>query len=303
MDQPAAVQNKRPAEDAEAHENKKAKAEIPEGMSKNQWKKLQKQKRWEEGKEEYRLRRREKKKAAKVRKAELKESGVKDFKNYHEESKRPIPQTQISSGVHVIMDCEFDELMSDKEIVSMSNQITRCYLAKRHSAYDIGLTVSTFNKRLQLRFESRVLDYHKWKGITFTHNETLAESLPTDPEELQKYVYLTADTDEELTTLDEGHTYIIGGIVDKNRHKLLCLNKAKKLGLRVGRLPIGRFIQLNGRQVLATSHVYEIMCQWFESGKDWGQAFDAVLPPRKLKPETQREEEAKETEGGDEGSD
>lgn len=33
-------------------------------------------------------------------------------------------------------------------------------------------------------------------------------------------VYLTADSSEELLELDEGETYIIGGICDHNRYKV-----------------------------------------------------------------------------------
>lgn len=262
------------------------KPEIPEGMSKNAWKKLQKQKRWEQEKEEYRLKRRDKKKAARVRKQERKAAGVTDDDNYHQQAKRSLPQTQKASGVKIIMDCEFDELMSEKEIISMSNQITRCYSAKRHSEYDVDLVISSFNKRLKARFDSRVLDYPKWRNMTFSENDKLTDLLPEDKDELAKYVYLTADTDTELDALEEGHTYIIGGIVDKNRHKKLCLNKANELGIKVARLPIGKYIQMNGRQVLATSHVYEIMCMWFEKGHDWQRAFNEVLPPRKIKAES-----------------
>lgn len=262
---------------------KRQKIEIPEGMSKNAWKKLQKQKRWDEQKEEYRLRRREKKRAARNRKAERKVNGVTNEEdNYHQQAKRELPKTQEPSGVRIIMDCEFDELMSDKEIVSMSNQITRCYSAKRHSKYDVDLVISSFNKRLKARFEKSLLDYAKWQNMTFRENDLLTELLPKD-ESLANYVYLTADTENELEKLEAGHTYIIGGIVDKNRHKKLCLDKAQKLGLKVARLPIGKYIQMNSRHVLATSHVYEIMCMWFETGHNWETAFNAVLPPRKLK--------------------
>lgn len=281
---------------------KRQKVDIPEGMSKNAWKKIQKQKRWEEQKDDYRLKRKEKKKAARVRKAERKANGADLDNNYHLQAKKALPQSQKPSGVKIIMDCEFDDLMSDKEIVSMSNQITRCYSAKRHADYEVDLVVSSFNKRLKARFEKSVLDYSKWQNMKFKENDTLAEILPSDKLQLSKYVYLTADTDNELESLDEDYTYIIGGIVDKNRHKKLCLNKANELGLKVARLPIGKYIEMNGRHVLATSHVYEIMCMWFEMEHSWEKAFNAVLPPRKLKKGTDGEnnDEVKESEESDE---
>ena len=42
--------------------------------------------------------------------------------------------------------------------------------------------------------------------------------------EKKTVVYLTADSEEELTELKEGETYIIGGIVDHNRYKVSAVN-------------------------------------------------------------------------------
>lgn len=271
----------------------KVRPELPPGMSRNQWKKLQRQKRWEETKEEYRLIKRQKKKAARERKRHNRGeegSGTDDI-NYHQQKRPKIPSQQKQTGVKIVIDCEFDELMNNKEIVSLSNQITRAYSAKRHCEYDLQLDITSFNKNLKLRFDKSVSQYKLWTNIQFQENDHLADILPTDPQERSKWIYLTADTDEVITELLPDHTYIIGGIVDKNRHKLICKKKAEQLGLRVGKLPIDQFIQLNGRQVLATSHVFELCCKWFELNKDWGKAFNEVLPPRKLE---KREEEKKE---------
>ena len=40
-------------------------------------------------------------------------------------------------------------------------------------------------------------------------------------------VYLTADSPNELAELDKSKLYIIGGIVDRNRHKNICFRKAE----------------------------------------------------------------------------
>lgn len=72
----------------------------------------------------------------------------------------------------------------------------------------------------------------------------------------RQLVYLSADADEELSTLSEHEVYIIGGIVDRNRHKNLCQNKAEELGIRTARLPIGTFIDnLPTRKVLTVNQV------------------------------------------------
>ena len=60
--------------------------------------------------------------------------------------------------------------------------------------------------------------------------------------EIQNYsgkcVYLTAEAEETLETVEKGVIYIIGGIVDRNRMPGICDNRAKELGIIRKRLPI-----------------------------------------------------------------
>lgn len=112
-------------------------------------------------------------------------------------------------------------------------------------------------------------------------------------------VYLTADTDNVLTSLEEGTTYVIGGIVDKNRYKALCKTKAEHLRIRMAKLPLtpenldaveqkltssgetasGTY---TGRKVLTVNQVVEILLGWTETG-DWVEALCKSLPQRKYK--------------------
>lgn len=68
--------------------------------------------------------------------------------------------------------------------------------------------------------------------------------------------------------------------MDKNRHKAVCYNQAVEKGIKTAKLPIGQYIQMAHRPVLATNHVIEIMLAWLEL-RDWGKAFMKVIPTRK----------------------
>ncbi|KAI0399458.1 tRNA-methyltransferase-domain-containing protein [Xylaria palmicola] len=93
-------------------------------------------------------------------------------------------------------------------------------------------------------------------------------------------VYLTADSPYTLDRLEPNTSYVIGGIIDKNREKGLCYRIAREKNVRTAKLPIGEYMVLQHRHVLATNHVLEIMLKWLETG-DWGTAFMSVIPTRK----------------------
>ncbi|KAM3164583.1 tRNA (guanine(9)-N1)-methyltransferase [Lachancea thermotolerans] len=249
---------------------------VPEGMSKSQWKKVWKKKRFEETKDEFaKIRREKRQKAKETRRAKIQEYLDRGEEVPEDLRRKPRKnQDQKDSGINIILDCAFDDLMNDKEVVSLSTQITRAYSHNKRENHFAKVKVTSFNKRLRTRFEEGLKDAHhdEWKNFEFTEDPTL----PTE-----NSVYLTADTDETLEKLEPGTNYIVGGIVDKNRHKLLCYNKARELGIPTKKLPLAEFIKLTGREVLTCTHVIHLMLRYFDN-LDWKEAFETVLPQRKL---------------------
>lgn len=67
-------------------------------------------------------------------------------------------------------------------------------------------------------------------------------------------VYLTADSENVIEELESGKTYVLGGIVDKNRYKKLCYNIAHEAGIQTARLPLGEYLEMQTRKVLTINH-------------------------------------------------
>ncbi|KAI0397584.1 hypothetical protein F5Y17DRAFT_349409 [Xylariaceae sp. FL0594] len=118
---------------------------------------------------------------------------------------------------------------------------------------------------------------------TFT-NPKKAKLAPTPEPEAddvdKSIVYLTADSPYTLERLEPNTCYVVGGIIDKNREKGLCYKIAREKKVRTAKLPIGEYMVLQHRHILATNHVVEIMLKWLETG-DWATAFMQVIPSRK----------------------
>ena len=54
------------------------------------------------------------------------------------------------------------------------------------------------------------------------------------------------DASEDLKSVDPSKAYIIGGLVDRNQHKKLCLDKAAGQGIATARLPLGSHLKMAG---------------------------------------------------------
>lgn len=281
-------------------------------LSKNQLKKQRRWERWESGREDRKIKRKEKIKARKDRRrAEWEEHRTEGSTSEPPPSRAPRrgepPGAQVP--ITIIFDCNFEEYMHDNELKSLGLQITRSYSDNRKAPYRFHLGISSWGGKMKDRFDGILAKQYKgWKGFHFCEEDFVKtsemskdwmkgprggkiagalERTQTTPvnenvasEEESEIVYLSAESDNTLERLKPNSTYIIGGLVDKNRHKGLCYKRALDCGIKTAKLPIGEFLQMDSRKVLVTNHVLEIMLKWLEHN-DWGKAFIEVLPKRK----------------------
>ena len=289
-------------------------------LSKNKLKKLKRDQEWEAGREMRKKLRKEKVKEKKLRKRAARDEGASQpslnlgDSNHNDrqavsELIQPHRPQNVQVPVTIVIDCGFDELMQENERKSLGSQVTRCYSDNHKAPYQAHLAICSFGGHLKERFDTLLSGNHRsWKGVRFLDEDfvsaagqakewmqapeggTLAGALSRmDPfnhdnssEEpgTGETIYLTSDSPNTLSTLKPYSIYIIGGLVDKNRYKGICYKKAMEAGVKTAKLPIGDYMQMNSRFVLATNHVSEIIVRWLECG-DWGKAFDRVVPKRK----------------------
>ncbi|KAL8735587.1 MAG: hypothetical protein Q9166_000756 [cf. Caloplaca sp. 2 TL-2023] len=286
-------------------------------MSKNKLKKLLRDQKWAAGREKRKELRKIKAKEKKEMKRAARDIHPPEESTHEKRkasvepesqpAKKPRHQKSLRLPVSFVIDCDFDDLMRDGERTSLASQLTRSYSENQKAPFRPHLFVSSFGGLLKQRFDTVLSSNHlSWKGVQFLEGDfeaaasqagqimqidqraQLAGAFQKDrtTQEIEgaltsgEVVYLTSDSPETLTELKPYSTYIIGGLVDKNRHKGICYKRAKDRGVKTGKLPIGDYMKMASRFVLATNHVVEIMLRWLEVG-DWGKAFIEVIPQRK----------------------
>lgn len=236
------------------------------GLSKNQQKKLYKKKLFEETKKERRHKERERKKE---KKRAMKEAGIpvprkmrlKDFKDIKYCDQK------------IVIDLDFFELMEDCDVRMTVKQVNLCYANNRKAKFPLQLSVSGFRGAMKDTFMKLQPGSVSW-DMKF-EEENYNNVYPKD-----KLVYLSSDSDNVLEKLETDKIYVIGGLVDHNMHKGLCLERAMEKGISHAQLPIGKYVNMVTRKVLTINHVFEILSKFLETS-NWKESFFSVIPKRK----------------------
>ncbi|XP_062849208.1 RNA (guanine-9-)-methyltransferase domain-containing protein 2 [Trichomycterus rosablanca] len=239
-----------------------------ETMSKRQKKKLLKQQQWEEQRDLRKQKRKEKKQQRKLERQAQGEDGA-EFPGRKRVRKEAEP-----SPLRLVIDCSFDSLMMLKDVKKLHKQIQRCYAENRRASHPVQLYITSHGGQLKQNMDELNKGWVNWKDVHIK-SEHFHEVLSKED-----LVYLTSDSPNVLQELDESKAYVIGGLVDHNHHKGISFKRATELEIAHAQLPLGSFVQMNSRKVLAVNHVFEIMLAYLEK-QDWKEAFFTVLPQRK----------------------
>ncbi|CAD8107570.1 unnamed protein product [Paramecium sonneborni] len=202
---------------------------------------------------------------------EQKNEYVHSFKGLRNQ-KRENGIKSLQSPFKIIIDCGFEENMSDKEQRSLARQISELYTENRKIDGPLKIYVTNIYPILHKYLEQ--YHYKQWSLIS-------DERLFTEIEELQlaNIVYLSPDSEEELLEIKEDEIYVIGGLVDKVIIKNATLNRSRQLGVRSAKLPIGQYIKKNYKKCLNVSTAALMITGWLKY-KDWSKAFDSVVPQK-----------------------
>lgn len=189
-------------------------------------------------------------------------------------AKRETRLMAAEEGIKVVIDCQFDEKMTEKEKKSLSQQIMFSYGVNKRSCMPMNAYITSLNGDIRKNLE-KISGFHEWQTFTESSKSYM------DIFKKESLMYLTADSPNTITKLRRDKVYIIGGIVDRNRFKGITYQKALEQGIETAKLPLDIVLEMgSATRVLTVNHVFEILAQ-FSEVKDWAQATLAALPLRK----------------------
>lgn len=163
--------------------------------------------------------------------------------------------------------------MTERERQSLKQQLMFCHAENKKSESPIQMIITGISDDLSTKISEVSLG--NWP--VEMHRETYINIF-----EIEKLVYLTADAEEVIDDFEAEKIYIIGGLVDHNRLKMVTLDKANNQGIKTAKLPLHKFpdVKVDWSKVLTINHVFSLILKFVDS-RDWPAAIEGSLPTRK----------------------
>ncbi|KAJ8262065.1 hypothetical protein GJAV_G00161760 [Gymnothorax javanicus] len=242
--------------------------ELEAPLSKRQKKRLLRRQQWEENRDLRKMKRKEKKLKWRLERLAQGDEEA-EWVGRKRQRREAAPST-----LRLVVDCSFDSLMVLRDVKKLHKQIQRCYAENRRALHPVQFYLTSHGGQLKQNMDEKDKGWVNWKDIRIKpeHFQQIINK--------EELVYLTSDSPNVLTGLDESKAYVIGGLVDHNHHKGIAFKRAQELGIDHAQLPLDSFVKMNSRKVLAVNHVFEIILAYLEK-RDWQEAFFMVLPQRK----------------------
>eukprot|EP01057_Protomagalhaensia_wolfi_P001206 Protomagalhaensia_wolfi_Nauph_80__1205@NODE_1710_length_1386_cov_277_024499_g1327_i0_p1_GENE_NODE_1710_length_1386_cov_277_024499_g1327_i0NODE_1710_length_1386_cov_277_024499_g1327_i0_p1_ORF_typecomplete_len316_score54_92tRNA_m1G_MT/PF01746_21/1_9e10_NODE_1710_length_1386_cov_277_024499_g1327_i0561003 len=214
----------------------------------------------------------------------------------------------------IIIDAEFSHLHSDKSIISVGKQLAYAYHHVSDPECPTLLIVCGIDDRLYTRL--KIMGGFSWKAylttvpigdiVAYGRRKSIEPLFPDGPKWLSdrlaksNLMYLTADGDAVLEGTPGAakivlpfdritSVCIIGGLIDRNRYKGFCLNKAKALNIPAVKLPIDEIleefrkdIEFIGTKVMTIDQTCALI-HYRLSGSSWEIACEKAVAGRRLK--------------------
>ena len=180
----------------------------------------------------------------------------------------------LAKGPTIIMDLQWDHFMNIHTQKKLISQLSMSYAKSKSAKISVPMLFTSLSETWKPYLER--INYTQWNSKIVT----MTEKSLVDCVDNKDIIYLTADTDNVCMTLDPTKYYVIGCLIDHNSKKNATRDYALQHNLRLERLPIPEFIEMEGRHVLTVNQVAEILIRVI-NGENWGDAFCHVIPARK----------------------
>lgn len=180
-------------------------------------------------------------------------------------------------GCNLVIDCSYDDYMNDKEMRNTAKQLMLCFALNRshEEPFNIHHCNANYGKTTMKQLEKHLVQIHQPEFPFNVTDRSYTELFPKE-----RLVYLTPHCKNDLTEFNPDDVYIIGAMVDKSSQEAVSLGKAKKLGLRMARLPLDRYFQFKSGKSLTLDQMVAIMLE-LKTSNNFEKAFQHV-PRRKI---------------------